>query len=112
MHLLRTQPGGFVPDDSIADLGQTPADLVILCSGDSSLALLAEAARQLPEDYPSLRLANPMQVQNHASVDLYVDDVLRHAKVILLSLHGGIGYWRYGVERLMELAAQGVTVIM
>lgn len=53
MHLLRTQPGGFVPDDSIADLGQTPAELVILCSGDSSLALLAEAARQLPDDYPS-----------------------------------------------------------
>ncbi|QVI73463.1 cobaltochelatase subunit CobN [Pseudomonas syringae] len=112
MHLLRTQPGGFVPDDNIADLGQTPAELVILCSGDSSLALLAEAARQLPDDYPSLRLANPMQVQNHASVDLYVDEVLRHAKVILISLHGGIGYWRYGVERLMELAARGVQVIL
>ncbi|RRV05405.1 cobaltochelatase subunit CobN [Pseudomonas sp. v388] len=112
MHLLRTQPGGFVPDDSIADLGQTPAELVILCSGDSSLALLAEAAQQLPEDYPSLRLANPMQVQNHASVDLYVDEVLRHARVILISLHGGIGYWRYGVERLMELAGRGVQVIL
>jgi cobaltochelatase CobN len=112
MHLLRTQPGGFVPDDSIADLGQTPAELVILCSGDSSLALLAEAAQQLPDDYPSLRLANPMQVQNHASVDLYVDEVLRHARVILFSLHGGIGYWRYGVERLMELAARGVQVIL
>jgi len=112
MHLLRTQPGGFVPDDSIADLGQTPAELVILCSGDSSLALLAEAAQQLPDDYPSLRLANPMQVQNHSSVDLYVEDVLQHAKVILISLHGGIGYWRYGVERLLELAARGVQVIM
>jgi cobaltochelatase CobN len=112
MHLLRTQPGGFVPDDSIADLGQTPAELVILCSGDSSLALLAEAARQLPDDYPSLRLANPMQVQNHASVDMYVDQVLRHAKVILISLHGGIGYWRYGVERLVELASRGVQLIL
>jgi cobaltochelatase CobN len=85
---------------------------VILCSGDSSLALLAEAAQQLPEDYPSLRLANPMQVQNHASVDLYVDEVLRHAKVILISLHGGIGYWRYGVERLVELAERGVQLIL
>ena len=73
MHLLRTQPGGFVPDDGIAHLAQTPAELVILCSGDSHLALLAEAARELPADYPSLRLANPMQLQNHASVDLYVD---------------------------------------
>lgn len=112
MHLLRTQPGGFVSDDNIADLGQTPAELVILCSGDSSLALLAEAARQLPDDYPQFRLANPMQVQNHASVDLYFDDVLQHAKVILLSLHGGIGYWRYGIERLMELAGRGVQLIL
>ena len=112
MHLLRTQPGGFVPDDSIADLGQTPAELVILCSGDSHLALLAEASEHLPADYPSLRLANPMQVQNHASVDLYVDHVLRHAKVILISLHGGIGYWRYGVEQLMQLAERGVQVIL
>jgi cobaltochelatase CobN len=112
MHLLRTQPGGFVPDDSIADLGQTPAELVILCSGDSHLALLAETAQQLPDDYPSLRLANPMQVQNHASVDLYVDEVLRHAKVIVLSLHGGMSYWRYGVERLVELAARGVKLIL
>ncbi len=112
MHLLRTQPGGFVSDDNIADLGQTPAELVILCSGDSSLALLAEAAQQLPKDYPSLRLANPMQVQNHASVDLYVDEVLRHAKVILISLHGGIAYWRYGIERLVELSQRGVQLIL
>ena len=112
MHLLRTQPGGFVPDDNIADLGQTPAELVILCSGDSHLAMLAEVAQRLPDDYPSLRLANPMQVQNHASVDLYVDQVLRHAKVILLSLHGGIGYWRYGIEQLLTLRAKGVQLIL
>ena len=112
MHLLRTQPGGFVSDDNIADLGQTPAELVILCSGDSSLALLAEAAQQLPDDYPSVRLANPMQVQNHASVDLYVDEVLRHAKVILISLHGGIAYWRYGVEQLVALSERGVQLIL
>ncbi|WP_223464410.1 cobaltochelatase subunit CobN [Pseudomonas sp. GL-RE-26] len=112
MHLLRTQPGGFVSDDNIADLGQTPAELVVLCSGDSSLALLAEAAQQLPDDYPSVRLANPMQVQNHASVDLYVDEVLRHARVILISLHGGIAYWRYGIERLVELSQRGVQVIL
>ncbi|WP_069862169.1 cobaltochelatase subunit CobN [Pseudomonas citronellolis] len=112
MHLLRTQPGGFVPDDGIAHLAQTPAELVILCSGDSHLALLAEAARALPDDYPSLRLANPMQLQNHASVDLYVDEVLQHAKVILISVHGGVGYWRYGIEQLVALAGHGATLIL
>ncbi|UXJ51992.1 cobaltochelatase subunit CobN [Pseudomonas citronellolis] len=112
MHLLRTQPGGFVPDDGIAHLAQTPAELVILCSGDSHLALLAETARALPDDYPSLRLANPMQLQNHASVDLYVDEVLQHAKVILISVHGGVGYWRYGIEQLVALAGRGATLIL
>ena len=112
MHLLRTQPGGFTPDDGIAHLAQTPGDLVILCSADSHLALLAEAARGLPEDFPSLRLANPMQLMNHASVDLYVDEVLEHAKVIIVSLLGGAAYWRYGVDQLVQLAAQGARLIL
>ncbi|MBU2255204.1 MAG: cobaltochelatase subunit CobN, partial [Gammaproteobacteria bacterium] len=112
MHLIRTQPGSQVAVDSIADLGQTPAELVILCTGDSQLSLLAEVARQLPEDYPSLRLASPAQLSNHASVDLYVEQVLQHAKVILIAVHGGVSYWRYGIERLVELAERGARVIM
>jgi len=112
MHLLRTQPGSQLPIDSIADLGQTPAELVILCTGDSHLSLLAEVARQLLVDYPSLRLASPAQLSNHASVDFYVEQVLQHAKVILISVHGGVSYWRYGIERLVELAERGARVIM
>lgn len=112
MHLLRTQPGSQLPVDSIADLGQTPAELVILCTGDSHLSLLAEVARQLPADYPSLRLASPAQLSNHASVDLYVEQVLQHARVILISVHGGVSYWRYGIERLVELTERGAQVIM
>ncbi|MBB2496289.1 cobaltochelatase subunit CobN [Aquipseudomonas ullengensis] len=112
MHLLRTQPGVALPADSIADLGQTPAELVILCTGDSHLSLLAEVARSLPEDFPSLRLASPAQLPNHASVDFYVEQVLRHAKVILISVHGGVSYWRYGIERLVELAGQGTRLIL
>jgi len=112
MHLLRTQPGAQLPADSIADLQQTPAELVILCTGDSHLSLLAEVARQLPADYPSLRLASPAQLSNNASIDFYVEQVLQHAKVILISVHGGVSYWRYGIERLVELAERGARVIL
>jgi cobaltochelatase CobN len=112
MHLLRTQPGAQLPADSIADLQQTPAELVILCTGDSHLSLLAEVARSLPDDFPSLRLASPAQLGNHASVDFYVEQVLRHAKVILISVHGGVSYWRYGIERLVELAGRGAKLIL
>ncbi len=98
MHLLRTQPGGFVPDDGIAHLAHDSRRAGDPLQRRFAPRIAGRAARALPDDYPSLRLANPMQLQNHASVDLYVEEVLRHARVILLSLHGGIGYWRYGVE--------------
>ena len=29
-----------------------------------------------------------------------------------MGAHGGIGYWRYGIERLVELAERGVTLIL
>jgi len=112
VHLLRTQPGQQLPADSIADLGQTPGDIVVLCTGDSHLSLLAEVAGQLPEDYPSLRLASPAQLGNNASIDFYVEQVLQHAKVILISVHGGVSYWRYGIERLVELGQRGAKIIM
>ena len=65
MHLLRTQPGAQLPADSIADLGQTPADLVILCTGDSHLSLLAEAARQLPGGFGQQRQVRVARAQDH-----------------------------------------------
>ena len=62
MHLLSTQPGRFVEDDSVVTrLDQTPGDIVVLSSADTTLALLAAARTALAASdpgYPSLRLAN------------------------------------------------------
>lgn len=101
MHLLAAQPGGFSDDEGIIDLGQTPADLVILSAADSTLAALANSAESLPDDFPSLRLANWMQLLKPAAFDLYQDSVLDHAQVVVVSLLGGESYWQYGVERLI-----------
>ena len=101
MHLLRTRPGGYAEADGIARIEQTPAPLVILSAADTDLSLLADAAAALPGDYPEVRLANLTHLRQHASVDLYVDDVLRHARVVVGVLLGGISYWQYGVDRLV-----------
>ncbi|MEJ2417279.1 MAG: hypothetical protein P8Y45_10185, partial [Exilibacterium sp.] len=42
MHLLASQPGGFVDTEGIVDLCQSAADMVILSAADSSLTALAE----------------------------------------------------------------------
>ena len=40
------------------------------------------------------------------SVDLWIDRVGAHAKVILIRLLGGLDWWTYGVERLSTLARE------
>lgn len=105
MHLLAAQPGGFSDDEGIIDLAQTPAEIVILSAADSSLAALAGGAELLDEDFPSIRLANWMQLLKPAAFDLYQDKVLDHAQVVVVSLLGGASYWQYGFNRLQDWLA-------
>lgn len=101
MHLLAAQPGGFTDDEGIIDLQQTPADMVFMSAADSALAAVANTADGLPDDFPSLRLANWMQLLKPAALDLYADKVLDHARVVVVSFLGGSAYWRYGFEQLV-----------
>ncbi len=96
MHLLAAKPGGFVDDEGIIDLAQTPGDIVILAAADSLLSALAQGVTSLlldPDAYanrqhtplPSIRLANWMQLLKPAAFDLYEDKVLEHAQVVVVS---------------------------
>lgn len=106
MHLLAAQPGGFTDDEGIIDLGQTPGKIVLLSAADSVLAGLADSAETLDEDFPSIRLANWIQLLKPAAFDLYRDKVIDHASIVVVSLLGGESYWQYGVEQLQEWAKQ------
>ena len=83
MHLLATRPGGYAAGDGVIDLGQTPADVVILSAADTDLALLADACERLPERGFSLRLASLLALRSNASVDLYFDRVLHAASTVI-----------------------------
>ena len=106
MHLLAARPGGFSDEEGIIDLRQSPGDIVILSAQDTSLGLLAEVADDLAQDYPSLRLANLINLSKPAAYDLYEHAVLQHCKLVIVSLLGGMSYWRYGIEQLQALAAR------
>lgn len=105
MHLFAAKPGGFVDDEGIVDLQQSPGDVVILSAADSSLSALAQAIERLGNDYPSVRLANWMNLVKPAAYDLYEDRVLETARLVIVSLMGGTSYWQYGYERLIEWVA-------
>ncbi|KVE43150.1 cobaltochelatase subunit CobN [Burkholderia sp. BDU5] len=105
MHLLRTTPGGFVDDTAgVVRIDQRPADIVILSSADTTLSLLASVVPTLGDGFPSVRLANVTFLRQPASVDFYVDDVLRHARVVVIDHLGGEAYWPYGIEQAIALA--------
>ena len=112
MHLLAAKPGGFVDDEGIIDLEQTPAELIILSAADTSLAALAKAAESMTDDYPSIRLANWMQLLKPAAFDLYQEKVIDHARVIIVSLLGGHSYWPYGLECLQDWAKQENNILI
>ncbi len=105
MHLLAAQPGTVTDGEEAVDLGQSPGDIVFLSAADTELSMLADARAALEfsgMDLPSLRVANLMQLGHNMSVDLYVDDIIRHAKLVVVRLLGGAGYWPYGVEQIAE----------
>lgn len=107
MHLLRTSPGGFVDDTAgVVRIDQRPADIVILSSADTTLSLLASVVPRLPPGFPSVRLANVTFLRQPASVDFYLDDVLRHARTVVIDHLGGEAYWPYGIEQAVSLAAR------
>ena len=112
MHLLRTTPGGFVDDSmGVIRIDQRPAEIVVLSSADTTLSLLASVVPDLGEGFPSVRLANVTYLRQPASVDFYVDDVLQHAKVVVVDHLGGEAYWPYGIEQVVALAGRRQQVL-
>ena len=107
MHLLLTQAGAIGDGTTAVDLGQSPGDIVVLSAAASDLALLAGARKRLDAvGLPSLRLANLMQLSHNLSVDHYLDRTVRGAKLAIVRVIGGVGYWSYGLEQLGALARE------
>ena len=107
MHLTAGDIERIDDGDVAVDLEQSPGEIVVLSSADSELALLGGMAARRPGDAPRLRLANLMKLAHPASVDLYVEKTLRHARLVVVRAMGGVGYWPYGLDRLRELARGG-----
>jgi cobaltochelatase CobN len=99
MHLKLNTDGAIDDGDVARDLGQDTADIVILSAADSDLSSFAAALAGL-QDFPSVRLTNLLALGHPASIDLYVERTLKHAKIVILRMLGGEGYWPYGVESL------------
>ncbi|MFD3191652.1 cobaltochelatase subunit CobN [Sedimentitalea sp. HM32M-2] len=114
MHVVFRESHGLEETETPTDLGQSPADLVVLSFSDSDLGAFAAGWHRGggPEGrMPSLRLANLSALKHPLSVDTYVEQTLHGAKGILIRLIGGVPYWSYGLQQVQELArAKGIAL--
>src|ERR1700738_213187 len=99
MHILLRERHGLEETAAAEDLGQAPADLVVLSFSDSDLSAFAAAWRAGRQQLRSLRLANLRRLTHPLSVDLYLQKTLSGARGILIRLLGGVEYWRYRGRR-------------
>ena len=98
MHLLAATPGAISDGTEPVDLGQTPADLVIISAADTELAALSDARAEM-DSPPTLRLANLMHLTHPMSVDLHLDDCATKSRMVIARILGGAGYWKYGLTQ-------------
>ena len=112
MHLLAAQPGTLSDGSEAVDLNQTPGDIVFISAADTELALLAEArSERSTKDFPSLRLANLMHLAHNMSVDMYVGEIVANAKLVVVRILGGRGYWPYGCDEIAAVCEKrGISV--
>jgi cobaltochelatase CobN len=102
MHLLAAQAGALQQEGEAIDLGQTPGRIVFASAADSELAMIAGAVDRA--GLGDVRLANLLRLAHNLSVDLWLEQTIRHADLIVVRLLGGAAYWPYGVEQLEALA--------
>ena len=114
MHVIFRESHGLEETDTPTDLGQSPADLVVLSFSDSDLGAFAEGWHRGggPEGrLPGMRLANLVALGHPLSVDTYVERTLSGARGILIRLIGGVPYWSYGLQQVRALAERNAIAL-
>ncbi|UPH72324.1 cobaltochelatase subunit CobN [Abyssibius alkaniclasticus] len=111
MHLLQVQAGEISDGTSPVDLGQTPAEIVVISAADTEIAALSAAREGAGET--SLRLASLLNLGHNFTVDKYLDDTASHARLVVVRVLGGRAYWPYGVEQFaIRLAGAGIGLAL
>ncbi len=101
MHVLVRESGSLDQSAAAEDLGLAPADIVALSFSDSDLTTLASAWMSV-SPATTLSLAHLSRLLHPMSVDLFCDATLPGTKAVLVRLLGGLDYWRYGCEQLLQ----------
>lgn len=109
---MSLQPSLTEPPPAPYDLGQSPADIVVISALPTDIAALSEARAALP-DAASLRLVHLAHLRHPASVDQHLDSCASHARLVILRLPEGGESWPYGLAQYTaRCAGAGVPLAL
>jgi cobaltochelatase CobN len=109
VHLIAAIPGGWSPnDDGVILVDQSPGDVVFLSAADTELHTLGRVYAELRSEWmaarpgdaslPSFRCCSLLYLKKELTIDTYVENVIEKAKLVVLRLMGGIGYYPHFFE--------------
>ncbi len=106
MHLLVRETRTLDDEEAAVDLGHAPAEIVFLSFSDSDLGAVAAAWQAMAAPKPTLRLASLARLRHPMSVDRYAEQVIAHARCVVVRLLGGLDYWRYGCDEFFAVCRE------
>ncbi|MFO5472871.1 MAG: cobaltochelatase subunit CobN, partial [Dolichospermum sp.] len=112
MHRINATAGGWNQSEGLFFLEQTIAPFVLITAADTDIQTLGTVVSKLPDEFPEIRVANLLQLQQQISIDTYSEQVLESAQVIVLRLIGGSSYWNYGLEVIQEIGERNGTTLI
>ncbi|MBV9489717.1 MAG: cobaltochelatase subunit CobN [Verrucomicrobia bacterium] len=101
MHSPNIQPGSFDAERELILTRQTPGEIVFLSAADTDLTVVG---RVWANHFGArLRVAHAAPLRQPVAADDYIDNVLRHARLVIARLLGGEAYFPHLLQALRDL---------
>ena len=109
MHRIATKPGDLDSERKLEGVCQTPADILFISTADTELSGLAQVwgKRFGKKAEQTLSLMQAIPLQHPDAAEHYADHVLCEAKLAILRLHGGYGYFPHLLDEIIHIKNHG-----
>ena len=101
MHWTAAQPGCLDTERELILSDQTPGEIVFLSAADTDLACVA--ATWNGQFGNRLRIAHALPLRQPVAADHYIENIIRHAKLVVARLLGGRAYFAHFIQGLSDL---------